>query len=1006
MSGDEDREQGGGSSDPEMSKMQLELRLVSQRCKALELELEVTRAKGNSGTGAGENSGTPPSRDAHAELRHFSKLLAGALPKFPTEAEVPVWFESVENTLEAYAVPRELWGQIVFPLIAEKVQFLSTRLTPSEHKAYETLKKTVLEELKLSAGEYLRRFLTTRKRANEGWRPFATRIQSYLNFYLDARGVKTFDELVELLVADQLKNNLSEGALRYVTLQEGNKWEKASALSARLQTFEETEGKGSASKKAEAKDAQFPYVRQEKGAKEPPKQGAAKQFGDKRAPRGCFACGALGHQKAKCPHGTKKQPSQAPSNTNNSLSARVATEGVKGAHSELQPVTLKCLNSQIGAILDTGAEITVLRESAVPAELVKPHGTIGLVSAFGEKVNAKLAVVPLNIARETGVFAEIRETVPVLCALTDKLVSRTDCLLSREAWESLTNECDMKGLVTVGEEEATARAEIELAGREAGEAREGTEGLRVAVSQIGAKGGCSQSREDNAGGEQSGLEEAGESSASAEFRRAQQSDETLQSAWKNGRTGKGGMIIREGLLYHKDKLLGQPVRQLVLPEGRRKEVLQVAHESNWGGHLGFRKTKARIKYNFFWPGMEDEIRRYCSSCHGCQTRADLRHSDSVPIEPLVRPKYPFEQVNVDVIGPLEPPSARGHRYALCIVDLCTRWPEVVCMRSLSARATCDALLSVFTRTGIPEVIASDCGTNFTAELTKEFLGKLGCSPRFSTPGHPESNGAVERWNRTFKNMLAHTIQKEGRDWDKFVPFLLWAYREVPHDTTGVAPFQMLYGRTPSGPLSVARRMWEGEGTVPAALGPSPSAYMRDMMARLDRAAEAAELMSRKQQNAYASQFNKRAAYKSFQAGEAVLVFDDQRPGKMFPKWKGPGTVVGGHREHSYFVEMPEGGRKLVHASKLRPYQSRVSTVGVMFDEDGAFGEVDYAPRLTDERSSGMVLPESMTAHLEERARADIRAVFAEHEGLFEDKPGMAKWALACRSVLQMALSAQ
>ncbi|KAH9367662.1 hypothetical protein HPB48_020379 [Haemaphysalis longicornis] len=384
MSGDEQREQGGGSSDPEMSKMQLELRLVPNVVKRSSLS----------------SSG--------------------------------------------------------------KSAVLSTRLTPSEHKAYETLNKTVLEELKLSAGEYPRRSLTTRKRANEGWRPFATRIQSYLNFYLDARGVKTFDELVELLVAGQVKNNLSEGALRYVTLQEGNKWEKASTLSALLQTFKEAEGKGNASKKAEAKDAQFPYVRQEKGAIEPPKQGAAKQFGDKRAPRGCFACGALGHQKAKCPHGTKKQPSQAQSNANNSLSARVATEGIKGAHSELQPVTVDCLNSQIGAILDTGAEITVLRERAVPAELVNPHGTIGLVSAFGEKVSAKLAVVPLNIARETGVFAEIRETVPVLCALTDKLLSRTDCLLSREAWESLTTECDMNGLVTVGEEESTARAEIEL----------------------------------------------------------------------------------------------------------------------------------------------------------------------------------------------------------------------------------------------------------------------------------------------------------------------------------------------------------------------------------------------------------------------------------------------------------------------------------------------------------------------------------------------------------------
>lgn len=83
MSGEEEREQGEGSPDPEMSKVQLELRLLSQPCKVLELEPEVATAKGNAGTHAGESSDTPPNQDAHAELRHFSKLLAGALPKFP-----------------------------------------------------------------------------------------------------------------------------------------------------------------------------------------------------------------------------------------------------------------------------------------------------------------------------------------------------------------------------------------------------------------------------------------------------------------------------------------------------------------------------------------------------------------------------------------------------------------------------------------------------------------------------------------------------------------------------------------------------------------------------------------------------------------------------------------------------------------------------------------------------------------------------------------------------------
>lgn len=154
-------------------------------------------------------------------------------------------------------------------------------------------------------------------------------------------------------------------------------------MSALLQTFEEAEGKGSASKKGDAKEVQFPYGKQEKSSKEPPKQGAGKQFVDRRVPRGCSLCGALDHQKARCPQGKKNQTGQALRKGNNSLSTRVMTEGIKGAHSELQPVTLDCLDCQINAILDTGAEISPRERCSM--ELVKPHGTIGLVSALGRK---------------------------------------------------------------------------------------------------------------------------------------------------------------------------------------------------------------------------------------------------------------------------------------------------------------------------------------------------------------------------------------------------------------------------------------------------------------------------------------------------------------------------------------------------------------------------------------------------------------------------------------------
>lgn len=192
------------------------------------------------------------------------------------------------------------------------------------------------------------------------------------------------------------------------------------------------------------------------------------------------------------------------------------------------------------------------------------------------------------------------------------------------------------------------------------------------------------------------------------------------------------------------------IRQLVLPKAKRDDVLRLARDSPWAGHLGVRKTTARIKANFYWPGIEADVKEYCRTCHSWQLISDKRVTDRVPIAPLTRPAYPFQAVNIDIIGPIEPKSARGHNYALCMTDLHTRWPEAVCMTTFTARKTCDALLQIFARTGVPEVVCCDNGSNFSSALTKEFFRRIGCALRFSTVEHPESNGSVERWNRVFK----------------------------------------------------------------------------------------------------------------------------------------------------------------------------------------------------------------------------------------------------------------
>ena len=79
----------------------------------------------------------------------------------------------------------------------------------------------------------------------------------------------------------------------------------------------------------------------------------------------------------------------------------------------------------------------------------------------------------------------------------------------------------------------------------------------------------------------------------------------------------------------------------------------------------------------------------------------------------------------------------------------------------------------------------------------------------STPYHPICNGLVERFNRTMKQMLKRLCAEEPRDWDRYINALLFAYREVPQESTGFSPFK-LYGRSVRGPMQVLRNVWTKE----------------------------------------------------------------------------------------------------------------------------------------------------------------------------------------------------
>ncbi|GFV79926.1 retrovirus-related Pol polyprotein from transposon opus [Trichonephila clavipes] len=116
--------------------------------------------------------------------------------------------------------------------------------------------------------------------------------------------------------------------------------------------------------------------------------------------------------------------------------------------------------------------------------------------------------------------------------------------------------------------------------------------------------------------------------------------------------------------------------------------------------MGPKKTLERIKYSFFWEGLSSDVKKFCESCKECQLTRSVRIKDRSPITPVARSELPFQVVNMDMIGPIDPPSSKGHTYILSLVDQHTRWGEARPVTSLSAKVTREALLKIFSRTGI------------------------------------------------------------------------------------------------------------------------------------------------------------------------------------------------------------------------------------------------------------------------------------------------------------------
>jgi hypothetical protein len=383
------------------------------------------------------------------------------------------------------------------------------------------------------------------------------------------------------------------------------------------------------------------------------------------------------------------------------------------------------------------------------------------------------------------------------------------------------------------------------------------------------------------------------------------------------------VLQRQGLRVSKGLLL-RGVRVYVPSDAKLKtSILAECHDAKLSGHLGSQKTLEQVQRRFYWPGLEDEVKNYVTSCDACQRNKPSQQKKMGLLQPLPVPERPWQWVSMDLITAL-PRTRSGYDAIVVFVCRLTKMKHYV---AAVTAVTAPKLAALFVREvvrlhGVPERILSDRDPRFVAHFWKELWRLLGTLLTMSTAYHPQSDGQTERENRTLEEMLRSFTNWSQDDWDEHLPALELASNNAVQASTGYTPFFLNTGQEVRLPI---------DGAVEAlrdSSNPEAAERVRLLHVALEQAKQEI-LKAQKRQRKYADQHRREVTFK---AGDRVLLStehlrlagtgDQQRTPKLAEKFLGPFRVLRMAGPNACELELPPTLRihPVINADRLKAYR--------------------------------------------------------------------------------------
>ena len=371
--------------------------------------------------------------------------------------------------------------------------------------------------------------------------------------------------------------------------------------------------------------------------------------------------------------------------------------------------------------------------------------------------------------------------------------------------------------------------------------------------------------------------------------------------------------LKSGVLHRRYQDSAGTLRhQLLLPRCHHKLVLGHLHDDV--GHPGAERTLDNLRQRFFWARMAQDVHAWCTTCRRCCLRKTPTSGNRAPLS-SIHTSEPLELVCIDFLK-LDK-SKGGYENVLVVTDHFTRYAQAYPTRDQLATTVAKTLWdNFFVHYGFPRRIHADQGRNFESHLIAELCKVAGIKKSRTTAYHPQGNGTTERFNRTLINMVGTLDPSQKASWKDHLGHLTHAYNATKHESTGYAPFHLMFGRHPNLPVDVIfgiPSQSEDEGY---------DDYVTRFREGLRSAYDLAAGKSRLAKDRQKVQFDKKAKLTSLLPGDRVLVMDKSTGGqKLADKWEStPYIVLSKHPELPvYVVQRPDTKReRTVHRNLLTP----------------------------------------------------------------------------------------